>query len=648
MLNGFRIFKRLAVLAAITAVLLISAPDDYGSLQPANGVVDLNAWSPASNPAIKLGGHWRFFPNRLVSPQQLLNHQDKLSQQAIPLTVPARWNDSVAQKSWPDSGHGTGTYWLTLKGTKPGTPVSLTLNRACSNASIYFFADTTTATPLATLGKVGNSAAQASPYAGSTTVSLPFSNAPVHQLLIQTSNFSFSSGGLCGDITLGTTHYLKFQNTEATIIQTSLVTMIGITALYVLVLLSQNRRSKQALWLMLMCLGSCIFFFSASGLLEKLIFTQHSWLYTLRIKQTYLGLMLASVSLLMFYTGHFSSPLSRRLLNINIGVSLLLSIVIIALPVSLVTSLLPGLTAYWGIEVATGIFVLGQAVWQRRDYSKSMVAAIAPLLVALPHDLYTHAALNKMPLLSLYCLVFFIFVHSLIVGRRFSVATQLADTLSNNLKAEVDIRTAELHEKNRKLEQTQGELEEANEALKKLSITDGLTRIYNRMYFEQEFRKEWRRCARLRKSISILMIDVDHFKQLNDSAGHLAGDQALQVIAKTLNGHFKRAGELVARYGGEEFVVMLPNTSQQKALAIAEGFRAQIEKQAIDYDGDSYNITVSIGISTTTPSMKLSPDHLLAAADSALYQAKNSGRNRVDIIPLLPAAPYHRSRSIPG
>jgi len=133
-----------------------------------------------------------------------------------------------------------------------------------------------------------------------------------------------------------------------------------------------------------------------------------------------------------------------------------------------------------------------------------------------------------------------------------------------------------------------------------------------------------------------LMIDADNFKQLNDSAGHLVGDICLQTMAREIENHFKRSGELVARYGGEEFIVLLPDTNQSKALAAADSLRTAIEQLPLgDDSGTSYRITVSIGVSTTIPSIDQQPAQLIATADAALYDAKDAGRNRVHSIPIM-------------
>lgn len=172
--------------------------------------------------------------------------------------------------------------------------------------------------------------------------------------------------------------------------------------------------------------------------------------------------------------------------------------------------------------------------------------------------------------------------------------------------------------------------------------TDPLTQVANRRYFEQVFKLEWRRAARTAEPLSLLMIDVDHFKTFNDRFGHQAGDKCLQQIARNLQSAAKRAADVVARHGGEEFVILLPNTEMQDALNIAEALRHHIETLRLD-DADQKPVTISIGVSSCVPSSLRSdtfddklldrevifPAMLLHAADRALYRAKHRGRNQV-------------------
>ncbi|HEY0794756.1 MAG TPA: diguanylate cyclase [Acidisarcina sp.] len=174
-------------------------------------------------------------------------------------------------------------------------------------------------------------------------------------------------------------------------------------------------------------------------------------------------------------------------------------------------------------------------------------------------------------------------------------------------------------------------LREANSKLNVLAVHDGLTGIHNRRYFDEIVAVELKRAARARTSISLLMIDVDHFKKLNDRYGHLLGDDALRSIAQGLKVTALRVEDTVARYGGEEFAVLLPGADAKGAFKIAETLRVAVERLHIRNEDSPIGAfaTVSIGIDTRIPETGDLPDVMVAAADLALYRAKTQGRNRV-------------------
>jgi len=166
--------------------------------------------------------------------------------------------------------------------------------------------------------------------------------------------------------------------------------------------------------------------------------------------------------------------------------------------------------------------------------------------------------------------------------------------------------------------------------LAKLAFVDGLTGVANRRCFDDGLEREWRRAARDRSMLSVLMIDVDRFKLFNDTYGHQRGDEVLQTVAGCVTQTVHRPGDLAARYGGEEFVVLLPATSAAGALVIAESIRHAVEKHAIPSSGSpTQNVTVSVGVASVMVDLDASPAQLLQAADAALYQAKHAGRNQV-------------------
>ncbi len=183
----------------------------------------------------------------------------------------------------------------------------------------------------------------------------------------------------------------------------------------------------------------------------------------------------------------------------------------------------------------------------------------------------------------------------------------------------------------RMLQDIQRELSEANVALHKLTTLDELTRIANRRRFNEFIDHEWQRGKRERRSLAVLLCDIDFFKAYNDTFGHLAGDACLKKVAMLLSEVVRRPADLVARYGGEEFALVLPCTDMAGALRVAEACRRQLETLALPNPGSSVAgvLTMSIGVACTIPANGGSAIDLLDLADHALYAAKDGGRNRV-------------------
>lgn len=175
-----------------------------------------------------------------------------------------------------------------------------------------------------------------------------------------------------------------------------------------------------------------------------------------------------------------------------------------------------------------------------------------------------------------------------------------------------------------------GQLGEANQELQRLSMTDSLTGIANRRMFDLSLAREWRRCMRLKKPISLVMLDVDSFKKYNDRYGHQDGDECLKAVAQQLAKSAPRAGDLVARYGGEEFVMILGDTAEDGANWVAERIRQHVAALKLPHKDSSHGVvTVSCGVSSVLPTPELSLDMLVKSADNALFLSKNQGRNAV-------------------
>jgi diguanylate cyclase (GGDEF)-like protein len=173
-------------------------------------------------------------------------------------------------------------------------------------------------------------------------------------------------------------------------------------------------------------------------------------------------------------------------------------------------------------------------------------------------------------------------------------------------------------------------LTDANGDLRRLVEVDALTEVGNRRRFDAAIATEWRRCGRNAKPLSVVMIDIDFFKEFNDRYGHVFGDACLQQTAQAISESTMRASDVVARYGGDEFAVVLPETDSPGAIAVAENIRNAVQRLRIAHDaGVTGSISISLGVATVTPTHEASPGSLVEAADRALYCAKASTRDRI-------------------
>jgi len=182
-----------------------------------------------------------------------------------------------------------------------------------------------------------------------------------------------------------------------------------------------------------------------------------------------------------------------------------------------------------------------------------------------------------------------------------------------------------------KVKQRTKELEEANRELSRMAKQDGLTKIANRRMFDEYLQTEWIKHLKQNECITLILIDIDFFKNYNDYYGHLKGDDCLVQVATAIQDIPKKPSDLVSRYGGEEFAVLLPNTSLSTGLVLAEEIRNRIESLAIPNNNSMVSpyVTLSLGVAAIVPRPRTSPEDLIHIADSALYQAKKLGRNRV-------------------
>lgn len=203
---------------------------------------------------------------------------------------------------------------------------------------------------------------------------------------------------------------------------------------------------------------------------------------------------------------------------------------------------------------------------------------------------------------------------------------RLEKSANDKLEKQVEERTEALRSAMEKLSI-------AHEKLQTISITDALTNLYNRYYFNEHWKIEFKRAYRDGSELALIMMDIDHFKKVNDTHGHPAGDECLKVIADCITQHASRESDIACRYGGEEFAIILPNTPEAGAYDVAEKIRKEIQSRVIRWESIEFKVTASLGVTANHPKTceGNSQQFFINQADQALYKAKNQGRNQVVI-----------------
>ncbi len=357
----------------------------------------------------------------------------------------------------------------------------------------------------------------------------------------------------------------------------------------------------------------------------------------------------------MLFSAQFVS-LKQHLPRHNQVLNLITVLVLIAvaassfLPFSVIIRLLAALT----IPVSVSCLAVGILRWRAGDtparfYTLAWISfLLGAILIALnklgviPRTFITEYAVQIGSVIE-------VIVLSLALGERYNIERQdklaiqdqlltqeqlLRTTQENALKAEREAKhqlEVRVEERTLALKLALENLAEANAALELTSRIDGLTSVKNRRYFEERFEQEWQRSKRTLQPLSLCMVDIDHFKQVNDHYGHQAGDEVLKAVAATLTATLQRPTDCVARFGGEEFSIILPGTTEEGAQHVAELLRQKVEDLVIYYHDLQIQVTISIGVSTCYSTTILSRAQFIGQADNALYEAKNNGRNQVRV-----------------
>jgi diguanylate cyclase (GGDEF)-like protein len=344
--------------------------------------------------------------------------------------------------------------------------------------------------------------------------------------------------------------------------------------------------------------GVCVLWLGISLLTRHEPSTTEEWKLGLLLVHLLMGLCFGFLAWQAYRLRH--SPKSfwgRQLPVLMVGLGLLLALALTSLDQWITPNITPFLL---------GSIAISLAVYLRPGVSAWVFAAVYVLFyhaIGLTQDNAQQLLSNRVNGLAAVAIGWGL---SVLLWRKFTTIT---------------LQQAQLEEANAELQSKQKELQ-------RLTRLDGLTGLYNRNTFVELTRQELVRAQRQGSSTTILLLDLDFFKRVNDTWGHPAGDAVLKNVASVANSTV-RATDLVGRLGGEEFIILLPNTSLEAARKLAEKLRANLEHTPTPWEQTRITSTVSIGVASTTASENRDFDHLYSHADKALYAAKEKGRNRV-------------------
>lgn len=608
---------------------LVQSQYNFGELN--SNYVNTQFYSPYIPTKIK--GDWIFVSDRHVTPTEFAEsyfHSNENSEQSSSANPTFDYQFSY-QHFVPDSNvyidvlryqtPAPGTYFTALSGLSnifKTSELALSISPGCGVTKAYFYnpADFATAKAIDVYRSVGI---------------LGQLHADTSYLLLHVEKPQVP--GKCHSPLVGSLRQLmRFESTqmlEDCVLIAGFITI----AFYALGMYVYFHKDAANFWLGTWSLVTVLIFLNRSGfwtlsLGQLLDFAPHWFSRFQFIAVLYIGPLA-----LQFYRHSLElRVVPRRLLRINLAVASIFALVVLVAPIHWLGQYVLWFSPFIILQILAvlSLFVLSVVNFKTREQGIILLSGFV-LLIAIYLDLFPQVMNSEGIYLSQYALLLTLLSYCSIQSRRISRDYDLTSEATEVLAVEVKKKSETLELKNRMLMKVQSQLEKRNQELKTLTITDPLTGTYNRLYFDRQFQTEWKRAQREQDSFSLLLIDLDHFKKVNDQYGHLAGDECLREFAKWIQSTFKRPHDIVCRYGGEEFAVILPKTAPAQALKFAEQLRKLVEKNTVRFADINISMAVSIGICGTIPNRKTLASDLFKAADKALYFVKHNGRNGIKL-----------------
>jgi len=623
-------FTKSGIILALLAFLIVSCSSGVPTKPVArNGILDLQDFDFQHH--IRLDGEWRFVW-RDTSLSGISGSDDHIN-----IDVPDYWK-GYDYNGTKLPGHGAGSYFLTI--LIPERSASYAIKFITVGTAYNIFVDENL------VGSVGI-------YSIDSSMSQPLYEPKIYSLgslsnqltlRVDVSNYDHRLGGLWESITFGTSEDIYHYREKQVAMALFMFGTIFVMGLYHLGVFSLSTRGTAALYFGIFCLIIGLRTLTTGEIFIHQIWPSLSW--EMLVKIEYLTFFTSIPIFYLFVRLQFPDELSERVGQVVVGISSLFILMVLFTPVDTFSSSLNFFQPMSLLVMLYVIYGLIMAFIRGEEGSAMVLAGFLSIVIAFINDiLYVANVVHTGHLIS-FGLLIFILTQAFLISIRHSKAYTTIELQRTKLErtntayqSEIESRkSAEQEVLKHKdhleelVEERTAELQVANERLKELSRVDGLTGIANRRRLDEELDREWKRMLREKRPLSVVLSDIDHFKLYNDTYGHQGGDECLIRVATAIKDSVNRPGDLTARYGGEEFCLVLPETSGQGAMQIAELVRKNVAEMSLEHKSSpvAEMVTLSLGVATIIPSSGSQPSVLLKAADRALYQAKGNGRNRVE------------------
>lgn len=606
------------VLLLCIAIMLTSCTKSRDHALAQGGVMDLSQWDVQKDGKVRLDGEWDFYRNKLYTPFDVKNIGGSGSEIVqIPSFIYRENDQNLLSK-----GNVYGTLRLRLAVKDEKQVYGLRTGMLLSSSRIWI-----NGRLISQNGVVGTNKKEYMPKYVTREMFFAQEGKDI-EIVIQIANFHHRRARL-RTIFLGTAEQIHSDTNRILAMECMVFGCLMIVAMHHLILFLQRKKNKSDLYFSLLC---CLTALRLSVMGERFLIRFIPWISAEACsKLGYIPAYICMPILVIFLKEIFKEEIPDRLIKIMKKSVVIFTVLVLVLPNKVYDI---GIIPLNIVNILIQLYILSimikAALGHRKEAYIVLLGGIPVILATINDVLMDYGVLQTTQMLS-FGILSFVLSQSYLLAKGFGDAFHQAERLAvenENMVTEIQILNTDLE---KTVEERTKKLEEANCALHKLSMMDGLTGIANRRSFDVFIREEWDKMQANGATLSLLLIDVDYFKNYNDYYGHVAGDDCLVKIARALASCARRTGELVARYGGEEFVVVLPSTNEDQAAAVGEKMRRTIEELHIDHeDSDvSQQVTISIGIATTTSKATSTLEKFLETADEALYVAKNRGRNQI-------------------